>query len=70
MGATLAQAQLAMHFIANNEASKTHPARMDVLPPSQKGGIRPMPKVVELAIMLSQVSLCRISYTSHQVSTV
>jgi hypothetical protein len=37
MGATLAQAQLAMHFIANNEASKTHPARMDRLAAIAKG---------------------------------
>jgi len=31
MGATLEQAQLAMHFIASTEASKTHPGRMDRL---------------------------------------
>jgi len=37
MGATLAQAQLAMHFIANSEASKTHPARMDRLAAIAKG---------------------------------
>ncbi len=31
MGATLEEAQLAMHFIANIAASKTHPARIDRL---------------------------------------
>jgi Zn-dependent peptidase ImmA (M78 family) len=37
MGATLDQAQLAMHFIANRAASKTHPARMDRLTAIAKG---------------------------------
>jgi len=37
MGATLEQAQLAMHFIANIEASKTHPARIDRLMAIEKG---------------------------------
>ena len=37
MGATLEQAQLAMHFIASTEASKTHPARMDRLAAIAKG---------------------------------
>jgi predicted HD phosphohydrolase len=37
MGATLAQAQLAMHFIAKSEASKTHPARIDRLAAIAKG---------------------------------
>jgi hypothetical protein len=37
MGATREQAQLAMHFIANREASKTHPGRMDRLTAIAKG---------------------------------
>jgi Zn-dependent peptidase ImmA (M78 family) len=37
MGATLEQTQLAMHFIANREASKTHPARIDRLAAIAKG---------------------------------
>ncbi len=37
MGATLGQAQLAMHYISNREASKTHPARMDRLAAIAKG---------------------------------
>ena len=37
MGATLKQAQIAMHYIANREASKTHPARMDRLAAIAKG---------------------------------
>ena len=37
MGSTLEQAQLAMHFIANREASKTHPGRMDRLEAIAKG---------------------------------
>jgi len=37
MGATLEQAQLAMHFIANIKASKTHPGRDDRLLAIEKG---------------------------------
>jgi hypothetical protein len=37
MGATLGQAQLAMHFIANIESSKTHPGRMERLLAIEKG---------------------------------
>lgn len=37
MGATLAEAQLVMHFIANMEASKTHPGRLDRLAAIEKG---------------------------------
>ncbi|SRR6266540_2785699 len=37
MGATLEQAQLAMYFISNTEASKTHPARADRLVAIEKG---------------------------------
>jgi hypothetical protein len=37
MGATLEQAQLAIHFIANIEGSKTHPARIDRLLAIEKG---------------------------------
>ena len=37
MGATLEQSQLAMHFIANIEASKTHPARAERLIAIEKG---------------------------------
>jgi hypothetical protein len=37
MGASLDEAQLAMHYIANVEASKTHPARADRLVAIEKG---------------------------------
>jgi hypothetical protein len=37
MGATLEQAQMAMHIIANMEASKTHPGRADRLAAIEKG---------------------------------
>lgn len=37
MGATLRQAQLAMYYIANMEASKTHPGRADRLVAIEKG---------------------------------
>jgi len=37
MGASLKQAQLAMYYIANVEASKTHPGRADRLVAIQKG---------------------------------
>ena len=37
MGATLEQAQLAMRFIADVEASKTHPGRADRLAAIEKG---------------------------------
>jgi len=37
MGATLDEAQLAMHYIANTEASKTHPGRADRLLAIEKG---------------------------------
>jgi len=37
MGATLEQAQMAMHIIANMEASKTHPGRDDRLAAIKKG---------------------------------
>ena len=37
MGATLEQVQLAMHFIAEVEASKTHPGRADRLAAIEKG---------------------------------
>jgi hypothetical protein len=37
MGATLQDAQLAMHYISNIEASKTHPGRADRLAAIEKG---------------------------------
>jgi len=37
MGASLEEAQLVMHFIANMDASKTHPGRMDRLMAIEKG---------------------------------
>lgn len=37
MGATLEQAQMAMHIIANMDASKTHPGRVDRLKAIAKG---------------------------------
>jgi hypothetical protein len=37
MGATLKQAQLAMYYIANVDASKTHPGRADRLAAIEKG---------------------------------
>jgi ribosomal protein S19 len=37
MGATLQEAQLAMYFIANSDASKTHPGRADRLVAIKKG---------------------------------
>lgn len=37
MGATLDEAQLGMHFIANRRASKTHPGRLDRLEAIAKG---------------------------------
>jgi hypothetical protein len=37
MGASLHEAQLVMHFIANMEASKTHPGRLDRLVAIEKG---------------------------------
>ena len=45
MGATLDEAQLAMHFIANREASKTHPGRMDRLEAIAKGWNRAEPQM-------------------------
>src|SRR5215470_3982121 len=37
MGASLQQSQLAMYYISNSEASKTHPARADRLAAIEKG---------------------------------
>ena len=37
MGASLQQSQLAMYYISNSEASKTHPARADRLASIEKG---------------------------------
>jgi hypothetical protein len=37
MGASLEQAQLAMHYIAEMKASKTHPGRIDRLAAIEKG---------------------------------
>lgn len=37
MGASLKQSQLAMYYISNSEASKTHPARTDRLAAIEKG---------------------------------
>jgi hypothetical protein len=37
MGSTLQEAQLVMHFIANMDASRTHPGRLDRLTAIEKG---------------------------------
>jgi hypothetical protein len=54
MGATLDQAQLAMHFIANRAASKTHPARIDRLTAIAKGWNK------------AEAQIQALSYTSKQ----
>jgi len=50
MGATLEQAQLAMHFIASREASKTHPARMDRLEAIAKGWKKAEAQIAQISL--------------------
>jgi hypothetical protein len=49
MGASLAQAQLAIHYIANAEPSKTHPGRETRLAAIQRGWERAQSQLASLA---------------------
>jgi hypothetical protein len=53
MGASLKEAQLVMHFIANMDASKTHPGRLDRLIAIEKGWSKAETQIAKNAAEIS-----------------